>query len=1080
MWLKNFFKSATSTPVSRRPARPRSSVRPVLDLLEDRAVPSYSAIDLGALSGGWSQATDVNASGQVVGYSSIAGGSEHAFLWQQGVMTDLGTLGGTLSRAYGVNDAGQVVGQSSAAGGAYRAFLLTPEDTDGNGTPDRWFRDTNADGANDLMRNLGTLGGGVSSASDVNNAGQVVGWARTTNASVDHAFRWQNGTMTDLGTLGGSTSSAAAINDSGQVTGSAQNAAGESRSFLWSGGTITDLGAGPGSFGSDINASGQVAGSTLPTWRRFANLWTPAVPNGTTGSLADLGVVPGSDESSANGLNDAGQVVGYSAYYISDESGSYLVYRPFLYSGGVMQDLNGLTTAGTDVSMTEATAINSAGQVVGYGSIWNPLTWQSSTHAVLMTSVGVGVPFVTIDDVTVTEGNSGTTNAVFTVRLSEPSTRTVTVNFATANGTALSGGDYSATSGTVTFAPGELARTISVSVLGDRFADADQFEYFYVALSNPGNAVLSDQWGIGSILDDEPRFLTTGVGVTEGNSGAVPAVFTVSLSNAYDQTVTVDYNTADYTATAGSDYLPVSGRLTFAPGETAKQVVVSVLADRIPELTQTFDWDGNVYYIDEPEYFTLNLLNSSSNAYAGSGWATGNILDDEPRISADPVTVAEGNAGSTTATVTVSLSTAYDQAVTVGYSTANGSALAGSDYLAASGSLTFAPGETTKSVPVTVFGDRLGENAESFSFNLSNASPVAFVNGPGLVTITDDEPGVYLTPQYDVNAVEGNAGSTAVAYTIQLTAAYDQPVTVSYATAYTGSAVAGTDYVATTGSVTFAPGETTKTFSVQVLGDTVYEDDETFLVYLSAASTNSYFFSAESSYVVILNDDPYVPTVSVSPAGVSEGNAGTQLVTFVVSLSDATDQTVTVNYATANGTAAAGTDYRSAAGTVTFAPGETSKTVTVVVYGDRLPEPDETFVVNLSGATNAVVGGSGVGTILDDEPRISVGDVAKKEGKKNQTTSFTFTISLSAAYDQPVTVSFRTADGTATTGDGDYVGKTGTITFAPGETTKTVTIEVKGDSKKETDEYFYLDLFGNSGNSLLARSRGLGTILNDD
>ncbi len=122
----------------------------------------------------------------------------------------------------------------------------------------------------------------------------------------------------------------------------------------------------------------------------------------------------------------------------------------------------------------------------------------------------------------------------------------------------------------------------------------------------------------------------------------------------------------------------------------------------------------------------------------------------------------------------------------------------------------------------------------------------------------------------------------------------------------------------------------------------------------------------------------------------------------------------------------------------------------------------------------------GVGTILDDEPRISIGDVTKSEGRKGKSTSFTFTITLSAAYDQTVTVSYRTVDGTAKTSDGDYVANSGTITFKPGETTKSITITVKGDSKKESNETFYLDLFGNSGNSLITKNRGIGTILNDD
>ncbi|HTK77948.1 MAG TPA: Calx-beta domain-containing protein, partial [Gemmataceae bacterium] len=200
-----------------------------------------------------------------------------------------------------------------------------------------------------------------------------------------------------------------------------------------------------------------------------------------------------------------------------------------------------------------------------------------------------------------------------------------------------------------------------------------------------------------------------------------------------------------------------------------------------------------------------------------------------------------------------------------------------------------------------------------------------------------------------------------------------------------------------------------------------------------------------------------------------------------VTLSAASTETITIAYATGDGSATAGSDYQAASGTLTFAPGETTKTITVPVIGDRLGEPNETFVVNLSGQTNAnIADGQGVGTITDDEPRIGISDVTKSEGKKNHTTQFTFTVTLSAAYDQPVTMSFRTIDGTATTGDGDYVAKAGMLTFAPGETTKTITIEVNGDRKREGNEYFYLDLFENSTNSFVTKKRGTGTILNDD
>lgn len=226
---------------------------------------------------------------------------------------------------------------------------------------------------------------------------------------------------------------------------------------------------------------------------------------------------------------------------------------------------------------------------------------------------------------------------------------------------------------------------------------------------------------------------------------------------------------------------------------------------------------------------------------------------------------------------------------------------------------------------------------------------------------------------------------------------------------------------------------------------------------------------------------PPPPSISISDVTIVEGNSGTLVASFTVTLSAAYGQPVTVAYATADGAATAGSDYQAVSGTLTILAGETVGMITVPVNGDRLAEANETFVVNLSNSTNATIAdGQGLGTILDDEPRISISDVTKSEGKKGQTILFTFSVTLSAAYDEPVTMSYSTVDGTAKTGDKDYKARTGTLTFAPGETTKTITIEVIGDSKKEGDETFYLDLFGNSGNSLFTKNRGIGTILNDD
>jgi hypothetical protein len=326
----------------------------------------------------------------------------------------------------------------------------------------------------------------------------------------------------------------------------------------------------------------------------------------------------------------------------------------------------------------------------------------------------------------------------------------------------------------------------------------------------------------------------------------------------------------------------------------------------------------------------------------------------------------------------------------------------------------------------------------------------------------------------DVTVTEGNAGTTTAVFTVSLSAPSSLAIAVSYVTS-DGTATAGSDYSAGSGTLTFAPGETSKTVTVLVNGDRVGEDYEFFFVNLHSPA-NATIADAQGQGT-ILDDEP---RISVNDVTKIEGNSGTAQFNFALRLSAAYDAPVTVRFATAHGTATAGNDYQASSGTLTIPAGQTSGTIGVLVNGDRLPESNETFFIDLSQATNGFIAvGRGQGTIMDDEPRISIGDVTKSEGQKGQTTLFTFTVTLSAAYDQLVTMSFRTLNGSAKAGE-DYVAKTGTLTFAPGETTKTITIEVNGDSKKEADETFYLDLFSNSVNSLFTKNRGTGTILNDD
>jgi hypothetical protein len=221
--------------------------------------------------------------------------------------------------------------------------------------------------------------------------------------------------------------------------------------------------------------------------------------------------------------------------------------------------------------------------------------------------------------------------------------------------------------------------------------------------------------------------------------------------------------------------------------------------------------------------------------------------------------------------------------------------------------------------------------------------------------------------------------------------------------------------------------------------------------------------------------------IRISDVSGSEGNTGTLNVPFVVTLAPSSATPATVRYATADGTARVGDgDYVSASGTLTFNPGETTKTLIVQVRGDVKPEPDETFDVNLSNPTGALLAdGQGRATILnDDVPALRINDVARAEGTGG-TQRLVFTVRLSAPGMQPVSVTYRTADGTAKVSNRDYRSASGTLTFNPGETTKTLFVIVEGDARREPNETLFVDLTNAIG-ARFADPRGIGTILNDD
>lgn len=312
---------------------------------------TYALTDIGTIGGLNSLGRDLNDAGQAVGWGSPASGPNHAFLYSNGTMQDLGTLPlGALpygtSDAYGINASGQVTGYSltsvpdAVGGGSHivtRAFLYS----------------------SGSMLDLGTLGGANSRGLGINVAGQVTGWANTAGTGATRAFLYTNGSLLNLGTLGGSWSEGAGVNDSAQVTGWALTSTNLDHAFLYSAGVMQDLGSliGPAgsSRGSAINNAGQVTGSSSAAdGSSHAFIYS-------NGVMQDLGTLPSSgfNYSFGSDINDLGQVVGSS----ND--------RPFLFSGGVMSDVNDLIDQSSPLAMyvtlTEAWAINDKSEILAGG-----------------------------------------------------------------------------------------------------------------------------------------------------------------------------------------------------------------------------------------------------------------------------------------------------------------------------------------------------------------------------------------------------------------------------------------------------------------------------------------------------------------------------------------------------------------------------------------------------------------------------------------------------------------------------------------------------------------------------------------
>ena len=655
----------------------------------------------------------------------------------------------------------------------------------------------------------------------------------------------------------------------------------------------------------------------------------------------------------------------------------------------------------------------------------------------------------------------------FTVSLTAVSAKTVTVDYATANGTAESGKDYTGTTGTWTFAAGTTGpQTISVTIREDNLDEED--ETFTVTLSGASNATIPNASATGTIEDnDDPPVLTLEPASQSVAESAGSMAFTVNLGAASAKTITVNYETVNGTATAPSDYTGTSDVITFAPGTTGSRIITVTIRD---------DGDDEA----EQEDFTLRL-SAAVNATLSGGEttlsATGTITDDD----VPPVTVTfntgfyqvtEGE----TATVTVRLFPDTDPERTLQipltHTPINPKASA-SDYSGVPSSVTLNSSTRSRTFTFMATHDDIDEEHEQIRLGFGTlperVSVRAGINGsPGVRIIDDDEAKLSIA---DVSRGESAGNMT---FTARLSVPSSREVTVRYETE-DGTATVGEDYEARSGTLTFAAGDTEETIAVPIRQDALDEENETFTITLSMAS-NAMIEDAVASGTIEDDDEP--PMLSISDASREEADAD---MVFTVTLGAPSAKMVMISYATADVSAESGKDYTARSGMVTFAPGDAlMQEIRVPIIDDALDEDDETFTITLSGESNATIRDAvASGTIEDDDdpPALSIAD----ESALENVGTMAFTVTLNAPSAKTVRVDYATMDDTAESGK-DYTARSGMLTFLAGDTEKTFTVTIVNDALDEEDEETFtvtLTLPSNA-NATLRDAVATGTIEDND
>ena len=920
-----------------------------------------------------------------------------------------------------------------------------------------------------------TLGTATASGTIVNDdlgsigISAVVG-SRLEGHSGSAAFTYAVTRTTDVGTASvnwavvhGST---VAADFSGATSGTATFAAGEMVKLI----TVSALGDTAvessetfnvvlsGAVGATLGtaaSAGTILNDDLPAVSIVATAASKAEGTGATGATTPFTFTVSRNNSL--GASQVSWTVLHGTTTAADFSGPTSGVVSFL-AGETSQTITVNVVADSTIELNESFSVRLSGprgSALGSGSI------------ATATVANDDLPTVSIaaNSASLIEGNSGTTPFAFTVTRSS-GVGASSVNWAVQHAGTSAADFTGATSGTVSFLAGETSKVVTVTAAGETVIELN--EAFNMVLSAPNGAKIGTASATSTILaDDLPTVSIAAASASKSEGTSTVAGATTGFTFTVSRNTSLGISSVNYalvldTATADDFSGATTGTVAFASGESSKTVTVNVLADSTIELAETF----------------RVVLSSPVGALLGTATATGTIANDDlPTVSiaATSAVKAEGATGTTTPyTYTISRNSGVGVS-SVNWAVAHVGTAADEFTGALSGSVAFAAGETSKVITVTAVGDATIELSENFSVVLS--TPVGAKLGTSSATgtlVNDDLPTVRIATT-SADKAEGSTGTTPFTFTVTRSSGVGT-ASVGWAVVHVGT-VAADFSGATSGTVSFLAGETSKVLTLNVVGDTAVELDEAFNVVLSSP-TNALLGTATAAGVVRADD---VPTVSIAAASANkvEGSTGTTAFSFTVSRSSGVG-TASVHYALAHGTTTADDVSGTTSGTVSFASGETSKVVTINVVGDTTIELNETFSVALSTPVGATLGtATATGTVVNDDlPTVSIAATSANQAEGNTgTTPFTFTVTRSSGVG---TSSVNWAVAHTSTAAADFSGATsGTVSFLAGETSKTITLSVAGDTAIELNEAFNVVLSGPVGGKL-GTATAAGTVVNDD